>query len=374
MVKPRRDGDRDRAKPGRPAQVGMARPPPEPVDLLQAVGSLTLPILFIDLQDLTVRAASDAALTQLGGLESTVVSRSIIDLVSEEDRANALVALKAIGSGAIDFYSAHRRLDDGGGPERVITAWVRAVQFGGERVALAELASGDRPRPSPLAEYLGHQPLEMAVGTVNSDWVVTSVSTDITGLLGISAEEATGHRLLDVLKHGDVCRLLDADERARGEFSVALRIHFRNASDEWVRLCCVLTSLVGRSDRCFLVMPDPDPTPPADPAQPPAPDRAAQLEEHLSRIAAELKASGVLEGLSSLPDPARFPQMRSLSGRQWEILSRLIRGERVSTIAATMFVSPSTVRNHLSAIFGRFGVHSQAELLALLARTDETSS
>jgi DNA-binding CsgD family transcriptional regulator len=26
------------------------------------------------------------------------------------------------------------------------------------------------------------------------------------------------------------------------------------------------------------------------------------------------------------------------------------------------------VRNHLTAIFGRFGVHSQAELLALLRR------
>jgi two-component system nitrate/nitrite response regulator NarL len=62
--------------------------------------------------------------------------------------------------------------------------------------------------------------------------------------------------------------------------------------------------------------------------------------------------------------------MQYLTVRQWEILTRLLRGERVPTIASELFVSQSTVRNHLSAIFERFGVHSQPELLALLRRKD----
>jgi len=33
-----------------------------------------------------------------------------------------------------------------------------------------------------------------------------------------------------------------------------------------------------------------------------------------------------------------------------------------------MFLSPSTIRNHLAAIYRKFGVHSQAELLAALLR------
>jgi DNA-binding NarL/FixJ family response regulator len=57
--------------------------------------------------------------------------------------------------------------------------------------------------------------------------------------------------------------------------------------------------------------------------------------------------------------------MSELSGRQLEIATRLIRGERVATIAAELFVTHSTVRNHLSAIFQKFGVHSQSEFLAL---------
>jgi DNA-binding CsgD family transcriptional regulator len=50
-----------------------------------------------------------------------------------------------------------------------------------------------------------------------------------------------------------------------------------------------------------------------------------------------------------------------------------LRGKRVATIARMMFISQSTVRNHLSAIFERFGVHSQAELLALLRSQDSDS-
>jgi DNA-binding NarL/FixJ family response regulator len=42
-----------------------------------------------------------------------------------------------------------------------------------------------------------------------------------------------------------------------------------------------------------------------------------------------------------------------------------LRGERVSTIAADLYLSASTIRNHLSAIFAKAGVHSQTELLAL---------
>ena len=43
-----------------------------------------------------------------------------------------------------------------------------------------------------------------------------------------------------------------------------------------------------------------------------------------------------------------------------------LRGERVPTIARDLFLSQSTVRNHLSAIYRRVGVHSQAELVARL--------
>jgi DNA-binding NarL/FixJ family response regulator len=100
---------------------------------------------------------------------------------------------------------------------------------------------------------------------------------------------------------------------------------------------------------------------------PNAGERVAELEGRLRRIAAELRAAGLMEDeRQSLPVPRDIPQLVELSSRQREILVRLLNAQRVSLIAAELYVSPSTVRNHLTTIFTKFGVHSQAELLAVL--------
>lgn len=51
-----------------------------------------------------------------------------------------------------------------------------------------------------------------------------------------------------------------------------------------------------------------------------------------------------------------------------EIVVKLVAGKRVPEIAREMYLSPSTIRNHLTAVFRRFGVHSQVELITLLKR------
>ncbi|MDQ1494326.1 MAG: hypothetical protein QOG69_809 [Actinomycetota bacterium] len=63
-----------------------------------------------------------------------------------------------------------------------------------------------------------------------------------------------------------------------------------------------------------------------------------------------------------------------LSLRKRQIVSALLQGERVPAIAASMFVSTSTIRSHLSAIFRVFGVVSQTELLSLLRSPDKRAS
>jgi DNA-binding NarL/FixJ family response regulator len=64
---------------------------------------------------------------------------------------------------------------------------------------------------------------------------------------------------------------------------------------------------------------------------------------------------------------ARIGDAASLTPRQWEVLRLISAGQRVPTVAKELYISQSTVRNHLAAIFERFGVHSQADLLARLA-------
>jgi DNA-binding NarL/FixJ family response regulator len=61
-----------------------------------------------------------------------------------------------------------------------------------------------------------------------------------------------------------------------------------------------------------------------------------------------------------------FEALDSLPARQREIVAALLQGKRTAGIAREMFVSESTVRSHLSAIFKAFGVKSQTQLITLL--------
>jgi len=95
---------------------------------------------------------------------------------------------------------------------------------------------------------------------------------------------------------------------------------------------------------------------------PPDPGRLHQLEELLERFARELEAFGVPQAATS-PDQRR-PLPATLPERQRQVVRLLLAGLDVEEIAATLFLSPHTVRNHNKAAFRTLGVRSRLELLA----------
>jgi PAS domain S-box-containing protein len=325
-----------------------------------AIGEFDIALILADLDDYSVRAINRRALEGAGVTLSSVLGRSVLELIAEDDRARARDAIDAMRDGTIDFYRAHRHFVDG---SRAGTVWVQALRFGDRPVALAQIAYGEHA-DSPLAEFLGRPAVEMAVGTVDAAGIITSVSTDITELLGVVTEEAVGRSLVGRLHEGDVRRLFDAERLARTDAAVGLHVRVRAESGAWRPMFLVLSALAGSQEFLFALLPDLGP--PTDTRR--AVTRVAQLEDSLWRIGAEVAASGVWFPTARLPDPATFPQLADMTPRQREVLRRLVRGERVATIAAGLSVSQSTVRNHLAHIFERFGVHSQAELLALFER------
>jgi DNA-binding CsgD family transcriptional regulator len=335
-------------------------PPPNGHELGGAFSAAELPLLLIDLHTLTVSAVNHAALGPLGAGAASIVGHPLLELVDPADRPRAAQALGALRDGVIDFYRARRRLGAPGASSGVATAWVRAVDFDDGRAALAEIAAGTGPT-EPLVTQLGRDPGVMVVGTTDTSWTVTAVSADVETLLGPEAPVAVGHSLLDAIDPAERDRVVAADRWAAGQMSVSLALTIVEPSGQPRPVCCILSGLEEGAGRCFLLM-----EPPAA-AGDRAATRAAQLEQHMWRIAAEVEASGILQRVGAMPDPATMPELRALTTRQWEVLSRLARGERVPTIAREMAVSQSTVRNHLAAIFERFGVHSQAELLARMA-------
>ena len=331
-------------------------------DPRHVINQFDLPMALVDMTDLTIRAVSNEALALLGRPASQVVGMSLFDLTSAEDGANAAIALNALRRGVVDSYRARWSGPSLVEPSKGLhTNWVRVVEVDGERLALIEAAVDESGPASPLARYLGREPREMVIGTITPNLVVKSISRETESVLGVPSAEVIGQPLVDGSEQHDLLQLITAARHGGGDHSLAMRIHRRDTTGALRTLCLVLTSLAGMTRWLFIITPDEEPSTPAY-----ARDRTASLEHHLRRIAIEVAASGVLQRMVDAPDLSRFPQMQSLSVRQWEVLSRLLHGERVPAIARELFVSQSTVRNHLSAIFERFGVHSQSELLALL--------
>ena len=93
-------------------------------------------------------------------------------------------------------------------------------------------------------------------------------------------------------------------------------------------------------------------------------DEPIAVSSALEEISRQLEALHEATGPSPQPFDARHADLAELSRREMQILEHLMVGERVSVIAANLFISEHTVRNHLKSIFRKSGTGSQAELIA----------
>jgi DNA-binding CsgD family transcriptional regulator len=96
-------------------------------------------------------------------------------------------------------------------------------------------------------------------------------------------------------------------------------------------------------------------------------ERLTQIETVVSRFVDDLAWAGVETARSAASTVGRLTPSEELTAREREILELLVTGLRVPSIAGRLFISQSTVRNHLSTGFKKLGVASQAEFLALVA-------
>jgi DNA-binding CsgD family transcriptional regulator len=224
----------------------------------------------------------------------------------------------------------------------------------------------------------GPDAFRLVLGALDHEWRLSEISPDATKWFGWNPAEYRGTALQSVVHPEDAPLLLLALGRSgvdRRGVATVVRVHSELApssngsseasSDhtEWVPVRCEVSPLCDHNPPRFAVAmwvldTERDPESPEQ--------RAARLEDHLWRIALEIAAAGIGDAPASGEMWWSDPALRELSQRQLEILRRLLRGERVPTIARDLFLSQSTVRNHLSAIYRRLGVHSQAELLARL--------
>ncbi|MGA8297464.1 MAG: LuxR C-terminal-related transcriptional regulator [Acidimicrobiales bacterium] len=326
-------------------------------ELRAVLDRLPVPIAIWNPDGGSLLLANEAAAEVADIPLSELVGMSAVDIVGPEQKVT--LANKSLAEGAIDSYRARRILTSHEG--ETLYAWVRAIEVDGRRLAVGVFALardvvnfGGADPTSPFG-----QSIAVAVGFVDLDWRIIEISGDLSEIIDLRPEDARGRLLFDLLAPTDARH---ASAVVQSKPSDVLSLFPVVTSDEFgegVDVCLLIGAPCGsgKSRRLFALVGLVQATLASQTA------RERELEARLRRISAEVRAAGLIDTLSALegfePDVAG----ESLTTRQLEIVELLIRGERVPSIARRLFISASTVRNHLTHIYARYGVHSQSELL-----------
>jgi PAS domain S-box-containing protein len=325
-------------------------------ELQQAVDGLTnMPLITWDRNGM-VRLANKAAAEMLHLPLDEIVGKPVVDLAGPAEDIERTLA--DFNEGRFVGVHTRRRIHVRGGEDRPVLVTSRAIEVdgrvGGITAVVPDSESGGLGR-DPRRTWLDLVPV--AVGGTDGDWVIVTVSSEIHDLIDRTSSDVRGQSLLDLVDPADVDELRGSATEQGGPRSLP-QIRFLLPTGGEVEVCVLLAPLASPAEGVRFAL-----VGRIESYLPQQHDRVTELELRLRRIGAEVRAAGLIDtaATSAIQD---HPEVTDLSTRQWEILSRLLEGARVATIASELSISESTVRNHLSAIFQRFGVHSQAELIA----------
>ena len=342
---------------------------PREVDIRDVLHQSALPLATFDFDEMRFIDLNGAARALIGLSDDDELPDRVADVVVGVEEEELMAPLRLLRDGTIIAFEARRDVRRADGTVIAVHSWVRSLDSIRSRTALAVFALREGKGPDSFTGELPGTRLHLSgpvvVGSLDLDMRIRRLGNDVVELLGEEPDAMLGQPLVEWLHRDDVGAFLLGLGRAMADDQgTAMHVRVRHANGDYVRLRMVVTATHGTAGtRLGIVMT-------AETADSSKDSRVSELERHLFRIALEVQSAGVVDGLQRLPDPSQIPGLADLSPRQWDIVTRLLRGERVPDIARATFVSQSTVRNQLGLIYQKVGVHSQAALLSLLRGTE----
>jgi PAS domain S-box-containing protein len=332
-----------------------------PEALARLVRSSAFPVFLIRLPDSLVLEASDRMVEVAGRSRTQLKTLRMIDYVREPDVARQ--SLELLTEGKIDGYTRRGALRLPDGEFQSLVLRVSAATDACPR-ALAVGLVVDLPW-SPEATALGESappPGSSVMGTVDEQGRIDRITSDVEEVLGQRADELLGTSAFTMVHPEDVpAILLLAAHAAASAGGAAGRVRLRGSSGEWLSCRVAVMALAGTRAGAFAFALSPVGEDTDTDA-----GRVRELEDHLRRIAREVTASGVAAMGAGVPTALEVPALAQLTSREYEIVVRLVSGQRVPAIARHLFLSESTIRNHLTSAYRKLGVGSQGELIELL--------
>lgn len=317
---------------------------------------VAIPAVLSDLLVGTAIAVNSAAAALLGKAADELIGADVLSLVHPDERAAAASGIDALVSGAVDAFQVRQKRvvrADGAAVEVDISG--RRLDSGSRRLALWVLAPLERGVAVGRAVGLS----DTVLAVTNHDWQLEYVGTDAR-LLGAPREALLGAALLGLVHPSGAADFLDAVSQAvQHRITVSFPARLQAGKNEWAERDCLLVPMCEHQrPRLGIVI---TATTSAALAEQPA----DVIAVHVRHTEDDIRASEMLGTLDAIRARPGFPD---LSARQVEILARVVKDEPVDAIATALYLSPSTVRNHLSALYRKFGVHSRAGLLGRLLK------
>jgi DNA-binding CsgD family transcriptional regulator len=318
-------------------------------ELVGVVRRSSLPTLLLRVPDEEILAASGEAGRLIGVPAEDLVGRNVEDFTEDTPSGG----LPLIASGRLSGFQTRRLVRGSDGGSQSLQVWLRAADLVAPvGFAVAILWPGGRDAWTYLPALGEAEAAPTVMGTVNGHLEIERVSDDVR-FLGLLPEEAIGtsvFRLFDVSSAADVLHALaEATDKDRA-LCVVVNVHvdgvpamaelmlrpLRPAPSFSFSLSCPGQEMVGK----------------------------AIDEGRLQQMGRGLHALALAEAFAFL-DESSVPGVDKLSTRELDITARLLSGDRVPGIAQALYLSQSTVRNHLSSVFRKLRVGSQQELIEL---------
>jgi DNA-binding CsgD family transcriptional regulator len=329
------------------------------------VDTASVGLLTIDTGSQAITSCNDAFAELVGCPAADVIGRLITEFVDDDAKPVATAVIEGIQAGFISSVGGNVNLFRD--PRSVgVDCWILALGTAlPRRTAMAGAvptngAADSEPEPSEL----GLRPTSIdlnrvVIATLDDQRRIVEMAAGSATRLGFPEPdpETVMPRLHELVHPADVS-LLDGPfgPASSRESPGTSTLRLRGPDDKWLSARVTVSPLRGSVPARFglVVVLKPNEEPDETESE-----RLARLEEQLARIRQVVQSTDK-HGATDAVD------LSDLTTRQREIVERLLDGYRVDAIARFLYVSPSTIRNHLSAIFEKLGVASQSELVELL--------
>jgi PAS domain S-box-containing protein len=303
----------------------------------EAVRASTKAIVLMDLDTGHMMALSDGGAALFGRPAEELEGVSYVEVADLP--AEAAAAMEMARDGRVDGTRSRRRFGrpDGTHVDAQVTGW--AIRSGAGPVLgvwVAEDPASPDARLAPAEKRVMSPPTPTmwspsdvpAAIALDERWRVASVPNAAAALLGWRSEDLVAKPMVELTHPDDISRLLLAFAQATTDPDSTTPLRLRHAHGGWQSVWAMVMAEDAKGFPWFSL---------------------------------RLRDGGERTATWSTDLPA-------LTRRERDVLARLLDGQRVATMAREMYLSQRTIRNHLSAVFRKAGVHSQNELIELLRR------